>query len=237
MAATRSLNVSAEQWVSYYRSSAVAVSGVVNAASHLGGPIAAGEFVVVTGSGLGPAQVVSAAPDSNGIYPAQLAGTTVLVNGTPVPLIYTSTAEVAAVVPDSLAVGTAQVTVIYQDQTSASFPIPVAPAAPGIFTVDSTGQGHAASVTQNGSVNTAAHWQGDVVTLFATGLGQATTGVTIRGFNLPITPLSVGKTAFPGVMQIKEQILPGQDCDTPVVIQVGDTSSQAGVTIAIDLCI
>ena len=63
------------------------------------------------------------------------------------------------------------------------------------------------------------------------------TGVTIHGFNLPTNPISVGKTSFPGVMQIKETILYGQDCDTPVVIQVGDASSQAGVTIAIDLCI
>ena len=68
-------------------------------------------------------------------------------------------------------------------------------------------------------------------------VGQATTGVTIHGFNLPVTPLSVDKTPFPGVMQIKEQILHGQDCDTPVVIQVGNASSQAGVTSEIDLCI
>ena len=230
------LYVSAEQWVSYYRASSTAVSGVLNAASHLGGPIAPGEFVVIQGSGLGPARIVAAAPDSNGIYPAQLAGTTVQVNGASVPLIYTSATELGAVVPDSLAGATAQITVTYQGQTSASFPVPIAPAAPGIFTVDSSGQGHAADVKQDGSVNTPAHWQGDVITVFATGLGQAASGVTIHGFNLPATPISVGPTTFPGVTQIEMAILFGQDCDTPVVFQVGNASSQPGVTIAIDLC-
>jgi len=229
--------VSAEQWVLYYRSSSTVVSGIVNAASHLAGAIAPGELVVVTGSGLGPAQFVLAAPDSQGLYAAQLAGTTVLVNGTPVPVIYTSATQVEAVVPDSIAGGTAQVTVTYQGQTSASFPVAVAPAAPGIFTVDSTGQGHAESFNQNGLINIPAHWQGDVITLFATGLGQGAAGVTIHGDFLPVMPLSVDKGTFPGVTQIRMQIPFGQDCDTSVVVKVGDATSQPGVSIAIDLCI
>ncbi len=229
--------VSAGQWVAYYRSSLTVISGVVNAASHLAGAIAPGELVVVTGSGLGPAQVVLAAPDSSGHYSAQLAGTTVLINGRRVPVIFTSATQVEAVVPDSIAGGTAQVTVTYYGENSASFPVPVAPAAPGIFTVDSTGQGHATSINQNGLVNTPAHWQGDVVTLFATGIGQATSAVRIHGDFLAVMPLSVDKGTFPGVTQIQVPIPFGQDCDTPVVVQVGDATSQPGVSIAIDLCI
>lgn len=229
-------NISAEQWISYYRSATTFVSGVINAASHLAGAIAPGELVIVTGSGLGPVQVVSGAPDSDGVYAAQLAGTSVLINGAPVPLIYTSMSQVEAVVPDSIADGTAQIAVTYQGQTTASFPVPVAPVAPGIFTADSTGQGYAATVNQNGAVNAAVHG-GDVVTLFATGLGRAPGGVTIHGFNLPLIPISVGKGTIPGVVQIKATIGPGQDCDTPVVIQVGEASSQPGVAIAVDICI
>ena len=37
--------------------------------------------------------------------------------------------------------------------------------------------------------------------------------------------------------QIQVPIPFGQDCDTDVVVQVGDATSQPGVTIAIDLCI
>ena len=93
---------------------------------------------------------------------------------------------------------------------SASFPVPVAPAA---------------------------HWAGDVITLFVTGTGQATSAVTIHGGDLPVIPLSVEKGTFPGVMQIEVPIPFGQDCDVGVLIQVGDATSQPGVTIAIDICI
>ncbi len=77
---------------------------------------------------------------------------------------------------------------------------------------------------------------GDVVTLFVTGIGQATSAVTIHGDYLPVTPLSVDKGTVPGVMQIKVPIPIGQDCDTPVVVQVGNAGSQSGVSIGIDVC-
>ncbi len=214
----------------------VIVTGITNAASNLAGPIAPGELIVIAGSGLGPAQIVSAAPGSDGLYAAQLAGTTVMVNDSPVPVIYTSAKQVAAVVPDSVSIDTAQVTVAYLGQTSALFPVAVAPAAPGIFTQDATGQGHAATIDQKGSINSPADGF-DVITLFVTGLGQATSAVTIHGFNLPVTPMSVGAGNVPGVMQIKLPIPGGQDCDTAVVIQVGNASSQQGVTIAVKQCI
>ena len=155
-------------------SSSVIVSGVTNAASNLAGPIAPGELIVIAGSGLGPAQLVSATPGSDGLYADRLAGTTVMVNDSPVPVIYTSAKQVGAVVPDSVSIDTAQVAVTYQGQTSASFPVPVAPTAPGIFTQDATGQGHAAAINQNGLINIPAHWEGDVMTLFLTGAGHAT---------------------------------------------------------------
>jgi uncharacterized protein (TIGR03437 family) len=214
-------------------SPAILVSGVVNAASNLGGAIAPGELVAITGFGLGPAQLVSAAPGSDGLYAAQLAGTTVQINGTPTTMIYTSANQIAAVVPDSVSGDTAQIMVAYQGHASASFPVPVAPTAPGIFTQDATGRGHAATINQNGSINTPAHWEGDVVTLFVTGTGHATPAVAIYGRD----SLPIAQGPVPGVMEIKVPILHGTDCDLPVVFQVGAASSQPGVTIAIDLCI
>jgi uncharacterized protein (TIGR03437 family) len=216
-------------------SSSAIVSRVVNAASNLAGAIAPGELVAITGFGLGPTQLVSGVV-GDGRYAAQFAGTTVLVNGTAAQLIYTSATQVAAVVPDSVSGGTAQVTVTYQGHTSPLFPVPVAPTAPGIFTQDGTGQGHAATINQKGATDVPAHWEGDVMTLFLTGTGQST-DVTIRGFGLSVTPISVGKGTVPGVMQIKVPIPFGQDCDTPVVIQVGNATTQPGVTIAVDICI
>jgi len=220
----------------------ISVSAVQNAASGLTGPVAPGEIVVITGSGLGPAQLISSVPQSDGLFGTQLAGTTVQINGTPAPLIYTWATQVAAIVPDSVSGGTAQVTVSYQGQTSASFPVPVAPTAPGIFTVDSTGRGHAASIDQNGAINTAAQWN-DVITLFVTGGGHATNAVVTLYPDdpyflrmIPVSGSDVQQTVA-GVMQIKVPIAYGLDCDVPVVVQVGNASSQAGVTIAMDVCI
>jgi uncharacterized protein (TIGR03437 family) len=214
----------------------IAVSTVQNAASGLTGPVAPGEIVVITGSGLGPAQLVSSVPGSDGLFGTQLAGTTVQINDTPAHLIYTWATQVAAIVPDSVSPGTALITVTYQRRTSSSFSVPVVSAAPGIFTQNASGRGHAATISQNGAINTAAHWEGDVVTLFVTGTGQAT-AVVVNGYHLPANPIPVVMGAVQGVMQINVTIPYGQDCDTPVVLQVGGASSQDGVTIAVDLCI
>lgn len=81
---------------------------------------------------VGPELVLASAElYSDGLFGAQLAGTTVQINGTPAPLVYTSASQVAAVIPHSVFDSMAQVTVTYQGQTSPSFAIPVAPTARG----------------------------------------------------------------------------------------------------------
>jgi hypothetical protein len=63
--------------------------------------------------------------------------------------------------------------------------------------------------------------------------GHATSAVTIYGNQqLPMTQGTV-----PGVMQIKVPISHGTDCDVPIVVQVGNASSQPVVTIAVGTCI
>ena len=93
------------------------------------------------GSGIGPAQLVKAAPGGNGSYGTQLAGASVSFNGIAAPMIYAWAPQTAAIVPYGITGTTAQVTVTYQGQTSAAFSVPMASSAPGIFTLDSTGQG------------------------------------------------------------------------------------------------
>src|ERR1700678_2500327 len=55
---------------------AVLVGAVVDAASESAIPVSPGKIVAVYGAGLGPAQLVSNQPQ-NGVFPTQLAGTTV----------------------------------------------------------------------------------------------------------------------------------------------------------------
>jgi uncharacterized protein (TIGR03437 family) len=217
------------------------VTGAVNAASNLSGAIAPGELVVFTGFGLGPDQLVLATPDGDGLYPAQVAGTSVLVNGLPAHLISTSATQVAAIVPDSAAVGIGQIVITYQGQASSAFPIPVAPSALGIFTVDSTGRGNAATINQDGLINAPVNWY-DTITLFVTGAGHATSGFIKFYPDTSIqivVPISAGDIhgSVAGVTLIKAPIPYGPICRVPVTVQVGNASSQDGVLLAMGICI
>ena len=139
--------------------------------------------------------------------------------------------------PEFVSGDAAQVTVTFQGRTSASYLVPLAPTAPGIFTQNATGKGYAVTFNQKGIVNLPAHWEGDVMTLFVTGIGQAASAIAIDGDRLPAIPLSVDKGTVPGVMQIKVPIPFGQNCDPSVVVRVGNAVSQPDVTIANDICI
>jgi uncharacterized protein (TIGR03437 family) len=233
-----------------------AVSSVVNAASNLQGAIAPGEIIAIHGSNLGPAQLAKYRIGDSGLLDCQLAGTTVQVNGACAPLIYSSATQVAAIVPYSVAGGTAQVSVTYQGQTTPSLSIPVSASAPGVFTLDATGKGPGACTNQDGSMNTASAPAnvGDIISCYTTGEGQTTpsgidgkpTAVPLPKPNLPVTVTIGGQNVTPqyaggapglvaGVMQINVQIPGGIQTGNavPVVVQVGSASSQPGVTIAV----
>ena len=233
------------------------IGAVTNAASSLTGAISPGEIVVLYGSGIGPAQLVTAAPGSNGYYGTQLASTSVSFNGIAAPMIYAWGSQTAAIVPYGTTGSAAQVTVTYQGQTSAAFSVSVASSAPGIFTYDSTGQGQAAAISQDGvTVNTAATPAkiGDIISLYATGEGQTTpagvdgkpASVPYPYPNLPVTATVGGQNAtiiyaggapeeVAGLMQVNVQIPAGiQTGNTvPVILRVGNASSPGGVTIAV----
>ena len=74
------------------------IGDVVNSASSLSGAVAPGELVVVYGSGLGPATLAGAQLDSSGHLSNNVAGTQVLFNSAPAPLIYARADQVAAIV-------------------------------------------------------------------------------------------------------------------------------------------
>ena len=233
----------------------IAVQAVASAASNLSGPIAPGEVLVIYGSGMGPDQLTQFQPDSNGFVPTNLAGTTVAINGALAPIIYTSANQVAAVAPFAVSGSVAQLSVQYQGQSSAAFNLSVAPAAPGLFTLDGSGAGQAAAVNQDGSLNGGAHRAiaGSFVSLYVTGAGQTNPGgidghLAAVPLPLPLLPVTVtigGKPAatnyagaapgsVEGVMQVNAQIPIGLTAgNVAVVVRVGTSSTQPGVTVAV----
>jgi uncharacterized protein (TIGR03437 family) len=229
---------------------------VENAASGASGAVAPGEIVTLYGSGLGPAQLVSATTGADGLYDSQLAGTTVTVNGIPAPILYTAASQVAAIVPYETTGGFAYIVATYRERAAAVFSFPIVAAIPGLFTLNASGTGQAATLNQDQSINSASSpaSPGDVISLFETGEGQ-TSPFGIDGMPAitpppaPILPISVtigGQTAkviyaggapgeVAGLMQINVQVPSGVQTGNavPVLVKVGGVSSQGGVTIAV----
>jgi uncharacterized protein (TIGR03437 family) len=179
-----------------------------------------------------------------------------LFNGIPGPIIYTSSAQAAAIVPCETDGATVQVQVSYQGQTSEPITVPLAASAPAIFSLDSSGKGQAAVINQDLSVNDSAHPAqiGSVISLYATGEGQTSPAgvdgrIAATALPQPLLPVSVTIGAIPatiqyaggapgevaGVMQVNvqipEDVEPGSA--VPVTLTVGKASSQPGITIAI----
>lgn len=233
-------------------SSSVLISAVVDAASQKAGPVSPGKIVVIYGSNLGAASLVQNHP-VNGVYPSQLDGTRVFFNGTAGPILHVSATQVAAIVPYAINGTSVQVTVSYQAEISAPINVPVAVAAPSLFTIDQTGAGQAAAINAlDGSINAAESPVkiGGYISLFATGEGQTAPegvdGKIASGSELPkpVQKVSVAVGGVPAVVQYAGAV-PGQVAGlmqvnvqipnavqigsyVPVVLKVGGIDSGSG---------
>ena len=235
------------------------IGSVKNAASYAAGIVSPGEMVVISGTGLGPAQLGGAALNSSGFVSTQYSTNALIsvqFNGFAAPLIYTSSTAIAAMVPYEISGSTAQVTVTYQGKTSAPATVNIAAAVPGIFTADASGGGQAAAFNSDGrTVNSSAKpaAQGSTITLYGTGEGQTSPGgvdgkPASAPLPAPMLPVSVTIGGVPavveyagaaygevgGMLQINVAVPPAvSGSAVPVVVHVGDAVSQAGVTIAV----
>jgi len=236
------------------------VGGVANAASNLaaGLPasgIAQGSIFTVYGSNLGPASPCFA---STVPYSATLCGVslTVTVNGTssfPLPTFVYPT-QINAILPSLTPTGNSgTITVTYNGQTSATFPITVVTAAFGEFT-PAYGAGQASVTDVNYNLNTIIHTlhPGDIGILWGTGLGPITGSdaeppTTFPNIGTPT--VYVGNTAetgtssgllyagrsgsWPGLDQINFTVPQGvQGCYVPIAVQAGGVVGNMG-TIAV----
>lgn len=224
--------------------SAPQISAVTNGATFLTGPIAPGEIVAIFGANLGISNLTQFQQDANGNVTTQLAGTQVLVNGSPVPMYYVSSTQLAAITPFSLSGSTAQLQVVYNGQTSAPVTVPVAAAAPGLFSSDGNGAGPGIF----NSAGTVVYYNqpaadGSTVTFYATGLGQTSppsvdgtisNGADLSALVLPVTVLANGQNVtvtyagpapgmVAGMFQIDILVPFGMSGDElQVVLQAGD---------------
>jgi endo-1,4-beta-xylanase len=236
-------------------------SNVVNAASYQGGPVAPGEILTVYDSTYGPANLVVGEPDSNGDFPTSLGSVQVLFDGVPAPLIYALAGQTSVIVPFEVA-GEPQTTVVYQYSPASGTAVsntailPVAAAAPAIFSQNESGSGPGAILNLDYSVNSASNpvAVGGYIQVFGTGGGAIAGGATDGGLapgaaNLATQPVTatIGGVAAKvvyagsapglvnGVLQVDLQIPAGlASGPQPVVITVGTAVTQSGLTVAVE---
>lgn len=150
-----------------------AASTVVHAASQQSGSFAPNTIVTLYGRELAyVSRPVQDADIRDGLLPTVLPGTgvRVLVEGQPAPLYYVSPTQVNLLLPASLKPGVRRLQLALDGRTGPAIEIQVGVAAPGLFQAQ---PGWALAVRLDGSLVTYERpaAPGDVLILFATGLG------------------------------------------------------------------
>jgi len=210
------------------------IDSVVNAASQLGVPLSPGETIQVRGDGF--------ADDA-----------TLLLNGSPLPLIARTPTALTAAVPADFPIAAAATVEVRAATGAASILVPVAAASPGVYPLILNKDG-----TRNSPDNPA--MEGDPITILATGVGtmtfdqgyavtDAVVDVRVDGFFAAGIAAILGPVeGFPGdVYQIsvfvphpadfaqfnpnlKDFKMPSQ---VAVILKVAGATSQAGIPLAV----
>ena len=211
-------------------------SGVVSGASLMSSPISPGEIVTLMGS---------IAPGSS----------TILFNGVAAPVLYAGLDQINAVVPFGLDLRNPAQVQIRQNGSSATTSVPVAAAAPAIFTVSTTGIGPGAILNENYSVNSVSNPAnpGSAIMIYGTGFGAlnplpadgqiaqtlATTSTpvtaTIDGAPAQVLYAGAAPQLINGVVQVNVLVPAGAHPNpaAPIMLTIGSFSTQPGVTVAI----
>jgi uncharacterized protein (TIGR03437 family) len=236
----------------------LAAAGVLNAASYRGGSVAPGTIMTFFGSRMGPSELTTLRLTADGKkVETVLAGTRVLFDGVATPLVFVRADQSSAVAPYALAgKSSTQIQVEYQGRKSDPITVPVAEAAPGIFTANSSGKGQGAILNEDGSYNSPQRpaSPNSIVVIYATGEGAVDPAVeegkvTAPPLSKPKLPVSVkigGLEAevlyagpapglVAGVLQVNARInaaVAAGDA-VSVLITVGTFTSQPDVTVAV----
>ena len=231
------------------------VNAITSAASYGTNGVAPGELLVLFGGTMGPQNLTAFSLENNTV-PTLLGGTRVLFDGVAAPLIYTRNDQVSVIAPYTLADrATTRVVVEYLGFQSTPFLLPVLSSKPGLFTVDGSGQGPAALLNQNASVNGPNNRAGreSIIVLYLTGGGAMTpaglagrvaagvsslnqqTLVNINGNPATVQYAGNAPGLVEGVIQINVKLplitLPGQNL---IRVQIGPNSTTANATVWVE---
>jgi len=136
--------------------------------------IAPGEFITLTGFGIGPKNGAVYQPDAQGRAPRQLAGVQVFFDGVPAPILFAQSRQINVLVPFELnGKSSTNILVQYNGIPVGPVAVPLTFGVPGIFRLQSGVSAQAAALNQDGTLNGPSNpaRPGSVVTLWGTGFG------------------------------------------------------------------
>ncbi len=234
---------------------------IVNAASQLPGSLSPGMVFTIYGSGLGPEEL-AAFDGTTPAVPTTMGGTRVLLDGNPLPVIYSSARQVSAAAPNNLEADRAYLLrVEYDTVQSSALAVASVATAPALFTASGAGTGNAAAFQADAttgaiSINSekTPATRGSILILYATGLGpvppipvDGTVATEASPTSLAGVSVLLGESAaevlyagaapglITGILQINARI--PTDAPTgkavPLTIRSGSIASQANVTVNI----
>jgi len=240
------------------------ITAVVNSASYSQGTLAPGDMIAIFGVGLGPQGLTifdPSTPPIGTLLPIASPSTSVTINGTLAPVLYTSPTTVGVIVPYTIATATAQVIVTYGGLASQPVTVAVVAADPGLYSLASSGQGQGAILNYNSStgdftINSAANpaAAGSTVILYMTGAGATTsavdnqliplspavtpvlpTTVTIGGQGAVVQGAQAPPGSVPGLIQLNVTVPSTLKAAPalPLIVTVGGVASQSGLTMAV----
>ena len=139
-----------------------------------GGSFSPGAVVDLYGFGLGPVEGLAMELNENGRVSTQLGGIRVFFDETPAPLLSVQDRVIRTVIPFDTQELHVSVRVEAPDQQTPILEIPVLFVSAGVFTLDGTGEGPAAVLNEDGTVNSPNNpaRKGSVISIFGSGGGQ-----------------------------------------------------------------
>jgi uncharacterized protein (TIGR03437 family) len=186
--------------IAFVVSAAPSVQVTTNTASGISGAVSPGEIIAMYGQGIGPG--VSYTMQSTitpGYVDTTAGGYTITIDSIPAPILFLSQNQITVQVPYEVTEGANKAIVVSNGISLATGSVTIAPAAPGLFSLDGSGLGQAAALnfnatTQTYSLNgtTASAAVGDTVILYVTGEGAYASGIGVpTGFLIPtsLSPL------------------------------------------------
>ena len=226
-------------------------NAIVNAASQTGGPIAPGEIVTIYGTNLGPATPQVATFGSNGLLASALSNVQVMFGEKAAIPVLAYSGQLNVVAPFELTPGqNVGMQVLYNGLPSPIVTLPVAAAAPGLFTQNGSGSGRISVVNADGTVNTPAR-AGTIATLYGTGGGltagaidgalarapaslAASVQVSVAGQNAQVLYAGAAPGIVNGGFQINIQIPATVPSGLqPITVTIGGQTSPGGAVLEI----